>query len=186
MHFIKLFKLLNFLPFSAKFSSKSTISPKNIHQSNPRFKMNAVIQFSRYENQNQKYRIKCQKILNTITKTRFSYFSLFFANIYYVSHGVILWKTSLIINWANIVTASLSVPKLHNSFENLKGLYYFDMIRQGVLHLCTLYTTLLEPKLPNLTWKIWIISLYNYTICFSTFDWPDIELEKQEVNVQPR
>ena len=43
--------------------------------------------------------------------------------------------------------------KLHNSFENLKGLYYFDMIKQRVLHLCTLCTTFLEPKLPNLTWK---------------------------------
>ena len=42
--------------------------------------------------------------------------------------------------------------KLHNSFENLKGLYYFDMIKQRVLHL-TLCTTFLEPKLPNLTWK---------------------------------
>ena len=68
-------------------------------------------------------------------------------------HGFIVWKTSLITNWANIATTSLSVPKLRNSFEDLKGLYYFDMIRQGVLHLCTLYMTLLEPKLPNLIWK---------------------------------
>ena len=68
-------------------------------------------------------------------------------------HGVILWKTSLIINWANIVTASLSVPKLHKSFEILKDSHYFDMIRQGVLCFCTLYTLLLEPKLPNSTWK---------------------------------
>ena len=53
-------------------------------------------------------------------------------------------------NHCNFQSFSL---KLHKSFENLKAFYYFDMIRQGVLQLCALYTTLLEPKLPNLTWK---------------------------------
>ena len=86
-------------------------------------------------------------------------------------YGIILWKTSLIIHRANIVTVSLSVPKLHNSFKTLKGLYYFDMIRRGVLHLCTLYNTLLEPKLTNLTWKhidflcITIICVFLHLTC---------------------
>ena len=54
----KMSSFLIFLLFSAKSSSKSTISPENIYQNNPRFKLNAVIQFSRYENHNQEYRIQ--------------------------------------------------------------------------------------------------------------------------------
>ena len=95
------------------------------------------------------------------------------------SRGFILWKTSLIINWANIVTASLSVPKLHNSFENLKGFYYFDKAKSFI------YTFV--PCILHFLNQSYLIWLWNIQIrCFSTFDWPDIELEKQEVNVQPR
>ena len=54
-------------------------------------------------------------------------------------------KRPFLTNRANIVTAGLSVPKLHNSFENLTAFYYFDKKN------CTLYTALLEQKLPNLT-----------------------------------
>ena len=60
-------------------------------------------------------------------------------------------KCPFLTNRANIVAAGLSVPKLHNSFENLTAFYYFDKIRQGVQKFCTLYTALLEQKLPNLT-----------------------------------
>ena len=90
--------------------------------------------------------------------------------------------------WENIVTGGLFVPEHQNFFENLKASYYFDMIRQGVLYLCTFYTTLLEPKLPSLTWKYtnWAFLSINILYIFCTFDWPDTEMEKQEVNVRPR
>ena len=87
-------------------------------------------------------------------------------------HGVILWKTSLIRNWATIVTASLSVPKLHNSCEKLKGLYYFDMIRQGILLLCTLYIHFLNQS--YLIWlgniQIRLMSLYLFIYSFFNVD----------------
>ena len=49
---------LIFPPFSIKSSSKSTISPKTTNENNPQFKLNAVMHFSRYENQNQEHCIQ--------------------------------------------------------------------------------------------------------------------------------
>ena len=58
--------------------------------------------------------------------------------------------------------------KIHKSFENLKVFYYFDMIRQGVLDLWTLYTTLFEFDLE--THRLYLrFSQYSYTVCFPTF-----------------
>ena len=73
-----------------------------------------------------------------------------FSNVYTLIHLIFeRWFDKMY----NIVTADLSVPKLHKTSENVKASYYFDMIRQGVLHLYTLYTTLLEPKFFNLTFR---------------------------------
>ena len=49
-------KLIDFSTFLCETFFKINNSTKKIYQNNPRLKLNAVIQFPRYENQNQEYR----------------------------------------------------------------------------------------------------------------------------------